>query len=45
MTKLRKLVTGTTDLETRMQIHHDEARDGGYVAAPVHSLSDSRRWQ
>ena len=40
MIKLRKLVTRTTDLETRMQRHHGETHDSDYVVVHLHVLSN-----
>ena len=36
------LVTGATNLETRMRKYYDEARDGGYVAAPFMHRTGAR---
>ena len=36
MTKYRKLVTGATDLEIRMQKYYGETRDDGYAMVPLH---------
>ena len=43
MIKFQKLVTGATDLETRMQRYYSEARDGGYTVVPLHVPSGGRR--
>ena len=45
MTKLRKLVTGATKLETHIQRHRVKARDSDYVSLPLHVAFGGQRWQ
>ena len=42
-TKLRKLVTGATNVETHIQKYHYKARNSSYVIIPLHV--DSNGWR
>ena len=44
MIKLRKLVTGAMNIETRIRKYHGEARDDDYTAAPMHAPYGGRKW-
>ena len=44
-TKLRKLITGSTNLETCMRKYRGETRDGSYVVTPLHAPYNGQRRQ
>ena len=43
MTKLQKLVTGATELETHIQRYCVEARGGDYAVTSLHAPFDDKR--
>ena len=45
MTKLQKLIMGATSLESHIQRHQGETRDGGCPLAALHAPIYGRKWQ
>ena len=45
MTKLQKLIIGTTNIETRIRMYHYEARNSNFEFTPLHENSGDQRWR